>query len=307
MICFQGSSFNCNYLSALKIATESSYKIEGSRVGSVANLGQAFFEIQPNDPRLIFLNARKINPIFAIVEGVWVLQGSNKLAPLQAEISDFAKYSDDGETLSGAYGYRLKEKFGLDQIQAAINVLGKDPASRRVVLSMYEVADLTASSKDIPCNTSIFLKIVNEAVDITVINRSNDLFLGVPYNVFVFGLLQRYVADKLNRPIGIQRHFTDCLHLYQRDFIRAKEVVNENNLDEVGLVSSRFDWNYADDILKNIEKIENGTFDAIEGDLGRFMTNFCAKGRQEKKELKNEYIFPDNFFGFIAKQWLDKK
>lgn len=306
MICFKNNSFNYNYLFALRIAIDPSHKIEASRVGPVVNLGQAYFEIGPNDPRLIFLNSRKINPVFAIVEGVWVLQGSNKLAALQAEISDFSKYSDDGETLAGAYGYRLREKFGIDQIEAAVDILRKDPESRRVVLSMYCASDLTASSKDIPCNTSIFLKIVNDALDITVINRSNDLFLGVPYNIFVFGLLQRFVAEKLGRHIGIQRHFTDCLHLYERDLERAKEVVDKNSLDEIDLISAKFNWDYSLDILNNVHEIGNCTYDSIEGDLGQFMVNFCANGRQCAKKLRVGYDFPRNFLGFLAERWLGK-
>lgn len=190
MICFnKNHSFNYNYLSALKIAVEPSRKIDSSRVGPVINIGQAYFEIEKNDPRLIFLSSRKINPVFAIVEGAWVLRGDNRLAPLQNEISDYAKFSDDGETLFGAYGFRLRKKFGLDQLREAINLLKNDPETRRVVLSMYSPDDLTIISKDIPCNTSFFLKIVDGALDITVINRSNDLYLGIPYNIFVFGLL----------------------------------------------------------------------------------------------------------------------
>ena len=304
MICFQKNSFNYNYLSALKIATDPLRQVENSRVGPVLNLGQAYFEIGPDDPRLIFLNSRKLNPIFAIVEGVWILQGDNRLIPLQNEISDFAKFSDDGETLAGAYGYRLRSKFDIDQIDTAIEVLKKDPASRRVVLNMYSVDDLSAISKDVPCNTSMFLKIVNGALDLTVINRSNDLYLGLPYNVFVFGLLQRHLAEKLCVPLGLQHHFTDCLHLYQRDVERAKAVVACNSLDDVDLISSRFSWDYSRDILCNIEKIENCVYDNMEGDLGHFMSNFCKNGRQEKKKRNSAYDFPPNFFGFLAKQWL---
>jgi thymidylate synthase len=304
MICFQGNSFNYNYLAALKIAVDPLHTVKSSRVGSVINLGQAYFEIAPDDPRLIFLKSRKINPVFAIVEGVWVLQGDNKLSPLEKEISDFSKFSDDGETLFGAYGYRLRESFETDQILDAINVLKKDPESRRVVLSMYSAKDITANSKDIPCNTSIFLKIIDGALDITVINRSNDLYLGVPYNVFVFGLLHRYIANEIGLHIGMQRHFTDCLHLYQCDVQSAKKILECNDFNEINLISSKFDWEYSQDILKNLEKISDCAYASIGGELGEFLVNFCSSGRKEAKKTGLPYDFKDNFWGFLAKQWL---
>jgi thymidylate synthase len=304
MISFQGHSFNHHYLLGLKLAVESGREIEASRVGPVINLGQAFFEIGADDPRMIFLNSRRINPVFAIVEGAWILDGNNKLEPLENEISDFSKYSDDGETLFGAYGHRLRNDFGFDQIEAGIEILRNDPASRRVVLNMFSPSDLGATSKDIPCNTSIFLKVVGGKVDITVINRSNDLFLGIPYNVFVFGLLQRYVAQKLSREIGTQRHFTDCLHLYQRDLERANEVVSENNLDKVDSISARYNWDYSREILLNVAKINNCSYDGIGGELGNFLVRFCRNARKETKKQMVEYDFPDGFFGFLAQQWL---
>jgi len=306
MIGFQGNSFNYAYLAALKIAVDPSRTVDSSRVGPVVNLGQAYFEIAPNDPRLIFLNSRKLNPVFAIVEGVWVLCGDNKLSPLENEISDFSKFSDDGETLFGAYGYRLREKFDTDQIQDAINILKEDPDSRRVVLSMYHAKDLTANSKDIPCNTSLFLKIVNGALDITVINRSNDLYLGLPHNVFVFGLLQRYISNELGLPNGIQRHFTDCLHLYQCDVQSAQNVLEFNDLKEINSISSKFDWEYSLDILKNLKKISGCEYRNIDGELGEFLVKFCNRGRNEAKACGFSYEFRDNFWGFLAKQWLGK-
>jgi thymidylate synthase len=231
MIVLKDDCFNTLYLKALKIA------ISGAKCYQ-----KAYFEIMPDDPRLIFLNHRKINPIFAIIEGVWVLAGSNKLAPLLNELPNFGAYSDDGETLNGAYGDRLRNYFGFDQINVAIDALKNDYFTRRVVLTLFSPSDLKINSLDIPCNTEIYLKITNNAVDITVLNRSNDLYLGLPYNVFVFGLLQKYVSLKLNLSIGIQRHFTDSLHIYEKNIDATKLIVKSNNIEAVSVISNNFNW-----------------------------------------------------------------
>ena len=184
MLKLSGDCFNGLYLRALNIAVSAPRTFEASRVGPVINLGQAYFEVSAHDPRLVFLNHRKLNPVFAVVEGAWMLSGSNKLIPLENELPNFRSYSDDGETLNGAYGARLQYFFGINQISSAVELLKADHNTRRVVLTIYSPLDLIKDSKDIPCNTTVYLKICNESLDITVLNRSNDLYLGRIYFKF---------------------------------------------------------------------------------------------------------------------------
>ncbi|MGR5963618.1 thymidylate synthase [Bacillus cereus] len=188
-----------------------------SRVSEVKDLGPAYFEISADDFRLVYLNKRVINPFFALTEFSWILNGSNKLEPLEYFINNYRKYSDDGDTLNGAYGYRLRKYFNRDQIEDAIRQLKENANTRRVVLTMWSADDLSTTSNDLPCNISLLLKIRKGKLDITILNRSNDVYLGVPYNVFVFHLLQMYLAQQIGCKIGVQRHFTDSLHLYKRD------------------------------------------------------------------------------------------
>lgn len=244
------SSFNISYFKAL-IASQIISEIEPTRNGNAKVLGQAIFIIQPNDPRLCFLNARNLNYKFAFVEGAWILEGKNDLKTLSKYISNYHQYSDDGETLNGAYGYRLRYYFDQDQIENAISHLQKNPDSRRVVLQMYSIDDLQKDSKDIPCNTSIYLKINKGCLNLTVINRSNDLYLGIPYNLFVFGLLQKYIANRLQINIGLQTQITDNLHLYEKDFKKVTEIINKNQINDIEQISQQFNWDYANSIISN--------------------------------------------------------
>jgi hypothetical protein len=302
MIYFGGGSFNTSYLRALRVAVSHASDVEHSRAGPVINLGQAFFEVRPHDPRLIFLNGRRLNGAFAIVEGAWVLSGSNLLEPLLAELPNYRDYSDDELTLSGAYGYRLSTFFGLDQVSAAIDALRSDNESRRVVLTMYSPLDIQAKSKDIPCNTTVYLKVRKKLLDITVLNRSNDLYLGVPYNVFVFGLLQRFVADALGLRVGAQRHFSDSLHLYTRNLSDAQRVVDNNFEDAVEAVSGQFDWEYSQAIIANVAKICSRSFASIESEeLKMFLTNYCAAGRTVSTDAELGRV--PGLLGFVGYQF----
>ena len=126
-IVLRGQTFNRLYLTALRAVLSGAFPYEESRAGRVINIGQAYFEVQADDPRLIFLNGRKLNPVFAIVEAAWILSGCNDLATLSEEIPSFSNYSDDGITLNGAYGHRLRRHFGRDQIELAIDELMANP------------------------------------------------------------------------------------------------------------------------------------------------------------------------------------
>lgn len=264
--------FNISYLKAF-LASQLISEIESTRNGNAKVLGQAIFIIQPNDPRLCFLNDRNLNYKFAFVESAWILEGRNDLKVLSRYISSYSQYSDDNETLNGAYGYRLRYYFDQDQIENAIDQLKKNPESRRVVLQIYSVDDLQKNSKDIPCNTNIYLKIKKGCLNLTVINRSNDLLLGIPYNIFVFGILQKYIANRLDISIGLQTQITDNLHLYEKDFKKVSEIIDKNSIKNLEQIGHEFDWDYSDSIINNrisllesLQEIEDPWLKAIMND-----------------------------------------
>lgn len=136
--------------------------------------------------RVLFNKARDANPFFHVFESLWMLSGSNKLAPLQKYVSNFGDFSDDGDELNGAYGYRWRwanyreslhefipiddsedpECAGgwlyLDQLKILIKHLKENPTSRRAVLQMWNVEDdllKIDSSKDVCCNTAVYFSI----------------------------------------------------------------------------------------------------------------------------------------------------
>lgn len=243
MIVVRGLSPNAAYLRLLTLATQNDWNIERSRVGICRDLGAVTVELDGGE-RTILLAGRGWNPAFALVEAAWVISGRKDVKTLAEFIGNFGLYSDDGQTLQGAYGNRLRHFFGRDQIELAIEELTKHPSSRRTVLSLYGPSDLGLDSKDIPCNTQIALRRVGGRLELTVFNRSNDLWLGVPYNWFVFRVLQHMIADRLGIPCGIQRHVSSCLHLYEIHVAAASRVVGcnlEADLDREEMELARLD------------------------------------------------------------------
>lgn len=228
MINIEGRSAEQGYLDLLNLAVTSEIPFTSSRVAPVRDLGPATIEIASDSSRIFSLKERGFNPVFAFVEASWLLDGSQEILPLKKILKNFGEFSDDGETLNGAYGYRMRKTDGVDQLAIARNELKLNPDSRRIVISLWNSSDLGDPGKDVPCNTHVYLKIRCGKLDITVCNRSNDLWWGIPYNIFIFRALQLKLAYDLDIEVGTQVHFTDSLHLYQRDEEAAKRVCEAN-------------------------------------------------------------------------------
>jgi hypothetical protein len=167
--------------------------------------------------RVIFDSTRNCNPFLHFFESLWMLSGSGEVEFLLQFAKNMDQFSDDGKTLNGAYGHRWRFHFGYDQLGEVIQLLKNDPSSRRAVVGIWDPwADLKNQfSKDLPCNTQVMFKIRGGGLDMTVLNRSNDMIWGAyGANVVHFSYLQEYMAGALNVSVGVYRQVSDDLHLY---------------------------------------------------------------------------------------------
>jgi thymidylate synthase len=167
--------------------------------------------------RVLFDPVRNANPFFHYMEAIWMLAGSNDAHFLGRFSRQIKSYSDNGSIFHGAYGHRWRTHFGQDQLDSVIYQLIKNPHSRRVVLSMWDPrVDMESFSKDLPCNTHIYFRVVDRKLTMTVCNRSNDLVWGMMgANIVHMSILQEYVANAIGVEPGILYQFTNNLHVYK--------------------------------------------------------------------------------------------
>lgn len=298
---YQGDSCNNLYIQALKdcLALTSA---TSSRVGLVYDLGPAIFEFEPEKLNFLTLKNRALNPFFAIAEAAWVIGGENRLDILNYYLKSYNDFSDDGLTLNGAYGFRLRQHFGFDQIKIAINELKESPNSRRCVLNMYSPNDLKNNkSKDIPCNTSIMLKLRNGALDITITNRSNDIYWGIPYNLFVFQTLHCYLAKEIGVKLGYQRHFTDSLHLYERDVKEINNILESNKFEKNILKPENLEL--IDMILNEVKNINNRSFNSIKESSLRETMNIFESYKKDKNTPLIKKDTGNKLLNFLIDEW----
>lgn len=174
--------------------------------------------------RVVFWPARDANPAFHLYESLWMLAGRNDLKPLLRYVKTFWKFSDDGATLYGAYGWRWRRAYDDDQLEVIARRLMDNPDDRRCVLSMWDGSyDLDRDTKDLPCNLTVNFQINTAgALDMTVFNRSNDIVLGAyGANAVHFSMLQEYMALWIGVPVGIYRQVSCNWHAYQNEQFSA--------------------------------------------------------------------------------------
>ena len=181
--------------------------------------------------RVLFYKQRDANPFFHLMESFWMLAGRNDVDWISRFNGRINTYSDDGITFHGAYGYRWRDWFGFDQLEKAIERLSAFPNDRRTVVSMWDPREdlvTTNDGKDYPCNTQIFFSERNGDLNMTVINRSNDMIWGAyGANAVHMSVLLEYMAARLELGIGTYYQVSNNLHAYVEQLDKLKGLVPE--------------------------------------------------------------------------------
>jgi thymidylate synthase len=207
---------------AIELKENPDYSHDG-RNGLTREILPCVLRIRDPRQRWILSRSPPYNPAFGLVEFIWILTGNNESRVVNFWNPGLPKYSGGGETYHGAYGYRLRHEFGLDQIKRAYDVLSSSPETRQAVLQIWkpdiDLPEVNGKpvSPDIPCNMMSLLKIRDGRLHWSQIMRSNDIMRGLPYNIIQFTMLQEVMAAWLNVGLGEYFHHSDSLHMYEGD------------------------------------------------------------------------------------------
>jgi thymidylate synthase len=202
--------------------------------------------------RVIFWPERDANPFFHLYESLWMLAGKRDVASVAHYVKRMETFSDDGKTFHGAYGYRWRRWFKLDQIEVIIHQLAVNSDDRRCVMQMWDTrADLGKEGKDFPCNISVVFAVNHRReLDMTVFNRSNDMIWGAyGANAVHFSVLQEYIALSLGLLVGAYEQVSTNFHAYHSTLDPLKPLACriEGNPYGNGSVSPYALWNNLDE------------------------------------------------------------
>ncbi len=145
----------------------------------------------------------------------FTLAGNDELAALRYYRPGATEYSDDGRTLSGAFGARLQGvRRGADQLSAIVQRLRDDPASRRTYATIVAPEDNLRPTREYPCAAGVQLFLRDGRLDLLTVMRAQQAFTVLPYDAFLFMGLQQVIAARLGLPVGKYRHFSGTFHVY---------------------------------------------------------------------------------------------
>ncbi|UCD24362.1 MAG: thymidylate synthase [Gemmatimonadota bacterium] len=250
------------YLDLLRhVLEEGVEKGDRTGTGTLSTFGyQMRFDLGDGFP---LVTTKKLHLKSIIYELLWFLRGDTNIHYLKEHgISIWDEWADEAGDLGPIYGYQWRswpspDGESIDQISEVLSAILKNPDSRRLVVSAWNVADVNKMALP-PCHVFFQFYVHDNKLSCQLYQRSADLFLGVPFNIASYSLLTMMVAQVTGLRAGEFIHTFGDAHLYVNHLEQARLQISreprglatmEINPD----VKSILDFRFEDFILKGYE------------------------------------------------------
>lgn len=205
-------------------------KTDRTGTGTISCFGyQMRFDLQEGFP---MVTTKKLHTKSIIHELLWFIQGSTNIQYLKENgVSIWDEWADENGDLGPVYGKQWRNWQGADgsvtdQLAELISTIQKNPDSRRMIISAWNVADLPKMAL-MPCHTLFQFYVADGKLSCQLYQRSADAFLGVPFNIASYALLTMMIAQVCGLQYGDFVHSFGDVHLYN------------NHLEQTNLQLSR--------------------------------------------------------------------
>ncbi|WP_058835456.1 thymidylate synthase [Luteimonas abyssi] len=174
------------------------------------------------------VTTKKLHLRSIIHELLWFLKGETNIAYLRDNrVSIWDEWADADGELGPVYGKQWRRWAGadgveIDQIRWVVDEIRRNPDSRRLVVSAWNVAELPQMAL-MPCHTMFQFYVVDGKLSCQLYQRSGDIFLGVPFNIASYALLTHMVAQVTGLGVGDFVHTLGDAHLYSNHEVQARE------------------------------------------------------------------------------------
>ena len=174
------------------------------------------------------VTTKKLHLRSIIHELLWFLKGETNVAYLRDnKVSIWDEWADADGELGPVYGKQWRRWSAadggeIDQIKWVVDEIKRNPDSRRLIVSAWNVADLPRMAL-MPCHTLFQFYVADGRLSCQLYQRSGDIFLGVPFNIASYALLTHMVAQVCGLGVGDFVHTLGDAHLYANHFEQARE------------------------------------------------------------------------------------
>jgi len=234
-------------------------KSDRTGTGTISCFGyQMRFDLAKGFP---LVTTKKVHTKSIIHELLWFLKGETNIAYLKENgVSIWDEWADEDGDLGPVYGKQWRSWAGangqtFDQITEVVNSIKKNPDSRRLVVSAWNVAELPDMAL-MPCHALFQFYVAEGKLSCQLYQRSADVFLGVPFNIASYALLTLMVAQVCDLQPGEFIHSFGDVHIYSNHLEQVKTQLSREPypLPQMKLnpeVKDLFAFRYEDFTLQN--------------------------------------------------------
>lgn len=214
------------YLELLKrVLDEGRFKRDRTGTGTYALFGaQVRYPLADGFP---LVTTKRVHLKSVIRELLWFLRGDTNIRYLQEhKVTIWDEWANAEGDLGPIYGaqwcrWRCADGRSVNQIDRVIEEIRRDPESRRLIVSAWNVGELERMALP-PCHTLFQFFVAEGELSCQLYQRSADLFLGVPFNIASYALLTLMVAQVCDLKPGVFVHTFGDLHLYANHLEQAR-------------------------------------------------------------------------------------
>lgn len=244
-----------------RILDEGHPKEDRTGTGTLSVFGhQMRFDLSQGFP---LLTTKKLHLKSIIHELLWFLQGETNIRYLKENgVRIWDEWADESGELGPVYGHQWRSWTGsggeqIDQIQQLVDQIRTNPDSRRLIVSAWNVADVSKMALP-PCHLLFQFYVAGGRLSCQLYQRSADVFLGVPFNIASYSLLTMMMAQVCDLEVGDFVHTFGDAHLYNNHLEQTREQLGRElrPLPSMQInpdVRSIFDFKYDDFKLVNYD------------------------------------------------------
>lgn len=218
------------YLDLLRLVLrDGKFKADRTGTGTYSVFGaQSRYDLSEGFP---LVTTKKVHLKSIIHELLWFLSGDTNIRYLQEnKVSIWDEWADEKGNLGRVYGaqwsdWRTADGRSINQIDSVIAQIRKNPDSRRLIVSAWNVGEIEQMALP-PCHAFFQFFVLEGRLSCQLYQRSADLFLGVPFNIASYALLTMMAAQVCELEPGDFVHTFGDLHLYANHLDQAREQLS---------------------------------------------------------------------------------
>lgn len=249
---FECDNINEIYSYMLEYVNKNGNEIEKSNGTKLKEIYNTTIRIKEPQDSILAINGKGYNPAFMVAETIWNLCGDTG-DWLTNYNTNYKEYFLNRK-LEAGYGNRLYNYNGVNQIEKIVRLLKEVPDTQQANAVIFNPEYDLCNPKFVPCITMLKFRIRENKLFMTTYMRAQDLWKGLPYDIFLLISIFNLIANLLNIEMGEYIHYCDTLRIYQQNYDEVERFLTDSCKMEL---DKNIDFCKDKNIIDNIKRYKN--------------------------------------------------